>query len=329
LIYYCIILLLTGNVQLTKLRTIIIIGIFVPVLFAGILIVAARIRYLHPGNKIIMNLMYYASGAITVLIMGVWMSYAIGQNSVVWLWEYLLSHSATPLKLGIYFVTVMGVMLGAILPFVHYRMPRIITRKYFHLVAFIMFVPAIYIHLRFMSLCFAVAFSVFIVLEGLRIARVEPVASVLKQIMDNFTDERDRGTLVVTHMYLGLGCSISAWYALLIYGGIFSATSLLIAFSGISCTALSDSIAALVGVNMGRIRWPNSRKSLEGSLGFLVSMLTFQGTLLWYAGFENLSTLSCIKLLVADFAVMLLEAMSDQIDNVNLPLFHMILLQTV
>jgi len=326
---FCIILLLTGRVELTKLRTIIIIGIFVPLVFASFLILISRIRWLQPRGRILVHLTYYSFGGITVLTMGVWMSYAIGQNSLVWLWEYLLSHSGTPLKLGIYFIMILVVMLGAILPFIQNRMPKIITRKYFHLVAFVMFVPAMFIHLRFMSLCFAIAFSLLVVLEGLRIAKVEPVASLLKLYMDQFTDDRDTGTLKVSHIYLLLGCSLSAWYAMLIYGGIFSATSLLIAFSGIACTALSDSVAALVGVNFGRTKWPNSKKSLEGSCGFLVAMIAFQVILLYFTGFENLSTHSCVKLLVADVGVCLLEAMSDQIDNLNLPLFHMTLLQTV
>jgi dolichol kinase len=64
----------------------------------------------------------------------------------------------------VYYVLVLAVMLGGGLPLVRRsNLKQIVMRKYFHLVAMVLFVPTILIHIRFMSLAFAVAFAVLLV----------------------------------------------------------------------------------------------------------------------------------------------------------------------
>ncbi|CAD7963772.1 unnamed protein product [Amoebophrya sp. A120] len=209
---------------------------------------------------------------------------------------------------------------------------QIMVRKYFHALAIVMFVPSVLIHIRFTSLAFAVAFAALVVLEAFRSADVEPIASLINRFIAPYLDRRDEGTVILTHMYLLLGCAVPVWYAFFVHGGIFNANSLLISLAGITATGVGDSAASIVGGCIGRHRWPGARnkKTLEGSfLGFFLSTFLFQVLLLYVVRFQGLSPASWARLVLADLLVATLEALTDQIDNLILPLFHAALLQYV
>ena len=118
-------------------------------------------------------------------------------------------------------------------------------------------------------------------------------------------------------------------FTLLQASGIFSANSLLISMSGITVTGLGDSAASIVGSQWGRRKWPGTTKTLEGSVAFFGSIFLFQLVLLWAMGFQNLSNASWLRLVAADLLVCLLEAWTQQIDNLLLPVYHCALLQMV
>ena len=68
---------------------------------------------------------------------------------------------------------------------------------------------------------------------------------------------------------------------------------------------------------------------MEGTLAFFLSIFVFQVGMLYLKGFENLSEESWIRLIGADLLVCLLEAWTEQIDNLLLPVYHCALLQMV
>eukprot|EP00928_Gymnodinium_smaydae_P056384 TRINITY_DN39776_c0_g1_i1.p1 TRINITY_DN39776_c0_g1~~TRINITY_DN39776_c0_g1_i1.p1 ORF type:complete len:491 (+),score=41.17 TRINITY_DN39776_c0_g1_i1:156-1475(+) len=325
LLYMAMLMFVYGQLSLTKLRKVILIGIFAPSTYAAGVIMLAHFR---TAKSLTMHVIYYTSGALAIVLMFVWMSMAIGENSLAWLADYMTQRTMVPVKLTCYWVIVLTLGLGVFLPKLVPRLPRIVIRKYFHLMLLLVVVPAILLHLRFTSLVLAVVFSIFVVLESLRVARVAPLAAALDEYFGSFRDDRDQGTLVVTHIYLLLGCAISVWYAQLTYGGTYSATGLLVAYSGLTCTGLADGAAAVVGTSFGRTRW-FGKKTLEGSAAFAVTAFGFQAVLLWYQGFQGLSLTSWAMLALADLMACLLEATSEQIDNIVLPLFHMCWLQLV
>jgi len=268
--------------------------------------------------------------ALTVLLLGLmleWMSLSIGQNSLQWLWSYITSHTATPLKFIIYYISV---LVPALL-FAPYKtkMRQILVRKYFHVIALVMFVPTILVNIRFMALAFAVAIAVVIVIESLRLSDMPAVVSVVEPFMKTYLDQRDEGAAVLTHIYLLLGCALPVFFNYFVMRGNFSANALLIALSGVAVTWLSDAMASFCGVYFGRHRWHGSKKTMEGTAAMVASILFFQVCCLWYEGFHNLSAGSWCRLAVADVLVALLEARTDQIDNLFLPLYHVALLQLV
>lgn len=86
------------------------------------------------------------------------------------------------------------------------------SRKVFHVLATAMFVPALIAPERdFLSVALGVALGVMLALEFLRCAGCPPVAAVLNGYYGRFLDARDGGVVVVTHLFLLLGCAVPVW----------------------------------------------------------------------------------------------------------------------
>ena len=80
-------------------------------------------------------------------------------------------------------------------------------------------------------------------------------------------------------------------------------------------------MASLVGVHLGRTRWPRSRKTLEGSLAAVASMLLLLALLLHLGGELPRRAAPWAALAAAVALAAVLEAATSQIDNLFLPLF--------
>ena len=89
--------------------------------------------------------------------------------------------------------------------------PQIVLRKYYHLLAVIMFVPGCVHAPRLMALAFTGALSIFVVVEYFRIARVPPLGALLDDLMHAYVDKRDSGLAILTHTYLLVGCAAPLW----------------------------------------------------------------------------------------------------------------------
>jgi dolichol kinase len=86
------------------------------------------------------------------------------------------------------------------------------------------------------------ATSVFLLAEVIRHYSVPPFGNRLKEFFSIFTDERDtRGPLVVSHIFLLVGCAVPVWMSL--YGGKFASNALPIeGFSGVLCLGCGDAM---------------------------------------------------------------------------------------
>jgi dolichol kinase len=89
--------------------------------------------------------------------------------------------------------------------------PLIIVRKYYHLLAVIMFAPIILVDLAFLSLALSSAFAAFVLCETIRIMRLPPIGLSMHNFMTRYIDSRDAGYVLLTHIYLLLGCAIPVW----------------------------------------------------------------------------------------------------------------------
>lgn len=129
---------------------------------------------------------------------------------------------------------------------------------------------------------------------------------MLRFFFDPFLDYRDEGKLITSHFSLLLGISYPIWIS---YFG-----NLKLGYAGMATIGVGDVAASVFGKKYGKIRWPYSEKTVEGSLAFALTTLLF---------FLCINVPFSWNLVVSCCLCALLEALSTQIDNLFLPLAMM------
>lgn len=81
-------------------------------------------------------------------------------------------------------------------------------------------------------------------------------------------------------------------------------------FSGVISVGIGDSAASIIGSKFGKMHWPGSPKTLEGTLAFILSQVIVASIL------DALS----LGVVIAVVIVGLVEARTDQVDNLVLPI---------
>lgn len=206
--------------------------------------------------------------------------------------------------------------------------PLTIARKGYHLLVVLLFTPAIVLEPLFMSLAFAVAFALFIVMEYLRIACMEPIGRHLFRVFQKYRDDKDAGSLVLTPTYLLVGCALPVWlhaHTPKSHESFLHWDYYLPLLSGIITLGVGDTAASVVGTLYGRHHWPRTRKTIEGTFGAVVAMILFIW-ILYYVTivFSHTQTewiMTWTDIVLATVVVALLEAYTTQIDNLYLPLY--------
>ena len=156
-------------------------------------------------------------------------------------------------------------------------------RKVFHGMMVAMFLPTIFVDPTFISLAFILILAVFLLLDLFRASQLPPIARPLTQFLAPYVDGRDhRGPVVVSHIFLLIGCAIPLWLSL---AGIERSRDSppddwevprreMSMISGVVCVGMGDAAASLIGRRFGRRRWPwTGGKSLEGSLAFAFAVI--------------------------------------------------------
>ena len=133
----------------------------------------------------------------------------------------------------------------------------------------------------------------------------------------SITDYRDGGKLVLTPIYLIVGLSLPVWLDYVRFG-----RPQLSSFAGLSSVGLGDSAASIIGRKFGRNNFFRYGKTLEGMLANFAVQLAFLASLNQLLDFGVETT----NILSASFMSAALEATTDQIDNLLIPLVHYSLL---
>ncbi|KAF8348877.1 hypothetical protein F5887DRAFT_539900 [Amanita rubescens] len=84
-------------------------------------------------------------------------------------------------------------------------------RKFFHALAVVMFVPGVAFDPAFAHLAFSIAFALFIFAEYIRYFAIYPFGAAVHVFMNEFLDQKDSGTAILSHFYLLTGCAGSVW----------------------------------------------------------------------------------------------------------------------
>jgi dolichol kinase len=155
-------------------------------------------------------------------------------------------------------------------------------RKVFHGMMVAMLLPTIFIDPAFVALALALVLSIFLLLDLIRASQLPPLSKPIAKFLTPYVDGRDlRGPVVVSHIFLLIGCAIPLWLSLagLERGGedpwkgweVQNRDISMIA--GVVCVGMGDAAASLIGRRYGRRKWPwAGGKSLEGSLAFAIAV---------------------------------------------------------
>ncbi|CAD7701554.1 unnamed protein product [Ostreobium quekettii] len=205
---------------------------------------------------------------------------------------------------------------------------RVILRKWFHILAVVLFLPAEILAPKLLHIALAIALVLLMLLEAIRFGCVPILGPAIHQFMAQFTDVRDCGPIIWTHASLLIGMAAPLWMAPLdvnagtdASGTILSSSSFLplcASLSGIVSLGVGDAFAAIVGTRYGRMPLcSGTKKTVEGTTAGVLSMLAVWWALGWVAGRPAGEQLS---LTFVSLATGLFEATSTQLDNIFLPL---------
>ncbi|KAG1734154.1 Fph type histidine kinase [Suillus lakei] len=191
-------------------------------------------------------------------------------------------------------------------------------RKFFHALAVVMFLPGVAVDPAFTHLSFSAAFALFIFAEYVRYFAIYPFGAAVHLFMNEFLEQKDSGTAILSHFYLLTGCAGPLW---------LEEPSQLLQYTGILALGIGDALASIIGKRIGRHRWSStSSKTLEGSAAFVLSLVGCAWLLRLCGLTEEFSTLRYSIVVTLSCA---LEALSDQNDNLTLPLYMWSLLVAV
>ncbi|KAF9148940.1 hypothetical protein BG015_009294 [Linnemannia schmuckeri] len=152
-------------------------------------------------------------------------------------------------------------------------------RKYYHALAVLMFVPGYLTDEPFMHIAFSVGLASLIFLEYIRYFAVVPFGKEIHLFLVGFLDGRDGGPIILSHLYLLMGCAAPVWLA---------EHHILAGLSGIFALGVGDAMASIVGKRFGRHRWPGTIKTVEGTVAFVGSVMVAAGTIfvgMWLMSF--------------------------------------------
>ncbi|XP_065865921.1 dolichol kinase EVAN isoform X2 [Euphorbia lathyris] len=258
-------------------------------------------------------------GLIMLVLVPSWMQFVLDfqVHPVLWVVEFVFSEPARRVSLCVYWVCVIYV---AVQRFYNIskssKIERILLRKYYHLMAVLMFLPAVIFQPKFLDLAFGAALAVFLTLEIIRVWKIWPVGILIHQFMNAFTDHRDSDLLIVSHFSLLLGCALPIWMS----SGYNDRP--LAPFAGILSLGIGDTMASMVGHKYGVLRWSKTgKKTVEGTAAGITSVLAACSVLLpVLASTGYILTQHWVSLLLAVILSGLLEAYTAQLDNAFIPL---------
>lgn len=278
-----------------------------------------------------------AALAWTVLVLAVVVSPLTSRIMRVNCWLWTVENILAPRHRVLLVTWLALVLLALMAPRNATLVPLTVRRKYFHLIALVALVPPALMRssddnapglLTSASssamgrLASGVALAALCALELLRFGRVMPSIDVF---MRSFVDARDCGRLIVTHIYLLIGCAAPLW--------IDSRFDIhpMAAFAGLLIIGIGDAAASTFGAYFGRHKWPLAEpKSIEGTAGcFVATMLSAWALncIFMARGLPHIDGAEpWARFALATAYVSVMEAYSRSVDNLILPIAYLLAL---
>lgn len=188
--------------------------------------------------------------------------------------------------------------------------PITIQRKLFHFMAFFVFVPPAKFDSNWLSFALSLAIFLFLIIESLRITKFPYISNLIEDYVHSFLDKEDSGELILTHIYLLVGCGVPVLISKQ------NKIGEVIKMCGICILTIGDTFASAIGTKFGKHKWFDTNRSIEGTTAAIIST--------WFSLFiTSLNSGSGLKIffemLIPSFLASLDEAFTSQIDNLILP----------
>ncbi|KAK4856523.1 hypothetical protein QYF36_018447 [Acer negundo] len=224
------------------------------------------------SNELGRSLLFFTSlGFILTVIVPSWMQFVqdFHVHPVLWVLKFVFSEPFKRLSLCIYWLALIYASVSRFYNISkNSKIERILLRKYYHLLAVLMFVPALIFQPKFLDLAFGASLAIFLALEIMRVWKLWPLGQLIHQFMNAFTDHRDSDLLIVSHFSLLLGCAFPIWMS----NGFNDRP--LAPFAGILSLGIGDTMASMVGYKYGVLRWSKTgKKTVEGTAAGITSVL--------------------------------------------------------
>lgn len=156
------------------------------------------------------------------------------------------------------------------------------------------------------------ALCAFIASEAIRILMPKTfLGEFLNEFITYFsTEDEVKGSAIIPHFFLLLGCAIPIF--------ISDTANSIHAYSGVFALCITDASAAITGALFGEHKWPRSKKTIEGTLIAFVVTYIFMSFISDLVTFEQ-QVPELPSILTFSVALPIWEALSDQNDNLTLP----------
>lgn len=240
-------------------------------------------------------------GGIVVPTYGFGWGFGAGCEPFGWVWKYLMGNWK---RVGLFgwWMGVVGIVLGLGGILGEVGVNDVVVRKGYHLAAMGIFGAGVAVDEGLTGFAAAVGVAGLVLMEMGRVCGVGWVERMVHEVGGKLVDEKDRGLVKVTHVYLLVGCGMGLWMG---WGsGV-----------GIVTVCVLDSMAAVGGKMFGKVEWFGRGRTVEGSLFGVVCgvmMGRVWGELEGWVGWKRM-VWACVM-------AGGVEATTGQIDNLVLPL---------
>ncbi|CAL8109691.1 unnamed protein product [Orchesella dallaii] len=209
------------------------------------------------------------------------------------------------------------------------RVTTTIDRKVFHFIIVAVFLPGIFKDHALIFCCSAVFFFIFMLIEAIRVLELEllgfKIGNTVNESVQIFRDHQDEGKLILTPIYLLVGCALPIWLTGLARESHNNLKTIEYSacMAGILSIGIGDTFASIGGTLYGRTYWKNSRKTVEGTVCSVIAQV-MAASLIFTLGYVPYDEVSVIALIVGIMVNAIIEGKTDQIDNLVLPIITFI-----
>lgn len=280
-------------------------------------IIVTALFFLDESQKTLAVLGYITSvtGTYALMILHV----QVGLDCILKIASYILLDFAK-MKLILLWLCLVGISVFVVLIRTKLNVKAsTVTRKTFHVLASLVFLTGIVYDIRLMNLAIGVGFGAIILVEAFRKSEIETISPALQAAFEVYSDEKDAGCFAMTplYLYVGLACPlllvpVHPGYELELLSGVLS-------------IGVGDTAASWFGSKYGFNKWAGGDKSVEGTAFNVLSQVAVVYAL---ELFGLLDTPQAIFRATVSAAISgLVEAKTDQVDNLILPLVSILSFQ--